>query len=1015
MNIATYSIKFRVISWLFLILLAIGGANSFLNLGRLEDPSFTIKEAMVITAYPGATAEEVEEELTYPLEREIRRLPYVDKITSTSAPGLSQIMVTMKMEYDEFELPQIWDELRRKINDLRPQLPSGAAPPSIMDDFGDVYGMLYLVTGNNYQFDDLKQYVDGLRRELELIEGVGKISIEGDQQEQVFIELSLTRLAALNLDMRNVIQLLTEQNAVLDAGQMTISGESLYLRLTSQGSSIDPIIHGRDSGQLVRLSDVATLKRGFQEIPQHLLRYNGQNALSLGIAFSKGVNVVEVGSAVDQRLNELLQDRPVGIELNSLYHQPQEVENSVNGFLISLVEAVAIVVLILLFTMGFRSGLIIGAVLLLTMLGTFIAMEYRDIELQRISLGALIIALGMLVDNAIVVVEGILVGLQRGRTKLQACADIVKQTQWPLLGATVIAIVAFAPIGLSPDATGEFMGSLFYVLLFSLFLSWVTALTLAPFLADMLLQAPKADQQTVDPYAGKLFGVFRFLLRSTLRFRKTTVLVMVLMLGAALGGFSQVKQAFFPPSNTPMFYLDMWLPEGSDIRQTEAVLKQVEQYVLAQPQTEFVASTVGQGLPRFTLTYAPEKSYASYSQMAIRSADLDSMMALAKQLDKELPQRFSQAQFQTKLMEFGPSPKSKIEARLSGADPKVLRQLAAQVEDILRQDSGARGVRHDWREHTKELHPVVDESQARRLGISKDAIAQTLKMAFGGTVVGTYRDGTRMLPIVTRLEQQYRDDYATLDNLKIFSPSLMHYVPLQQVVRKVELVAAESLIQRKDRKRTITVLADHNVLGDETAAQLFGRIRPQVEALSLPQGYQLEWGGEYESSNDAQTMLFSSLPMGYLFMFIITVLLFNSFRQPAVIWFTVPLSLIGVTIGLLITNQPFTFTALLGLLSLSGMILKNGIVLMDQINLELTSGKAPYQALIDSAISRVRPVTMAAMTTILGLVPLVFDAFFASMAVTIMFGLAFATILTLVIVPVLYALLHGVNEPAAMN
>ncbi|BDY04259.1 efflux RND transporter permease subunit [Ferrimonas sp. YFM] len=1011
MNIAQYTIKHRVISWMFLILLALGGSSSFMNLGRLEDPAFTIKEAMVVSMYPGATAEEVEEELTYPIEKAIRLLPYVKKITSTSAPGLSQITVEMESTYGPDELPQIWDELRRKVNDLGPQLPSGAYAPQVVDDFGDVFGVLYLVTGNSYQYDDLKQYVDMLRRELELIDGVGKVDIAGEQQEQAFIELSLTRLAALNLDMAQVINLLTQQNAVLDAGKMTINGESLYLRPTALGSSMDPIIHGRDTGQLVRLSDVATLHRGFQEVPNHLLRFNGQQALSLGIAFSDGVNVVEVGQAIDQRMAELMQDRPVGIELHPLYHQPQEVESSVNGFLISLAEAVAIVIVILLFTMGLRSGLIIGIVLLLTMLGTFIMMEYDGIELQRISLGALIIALGMLVDNAIVVVEGILVGLQRGRSKLDACKDIVKQSQWPLLGATVIAIVAFAPIGLSADATGEFMNSLFYVLLFSLFLSWVTALTLTPFLADLMLSAPKGEQSSEDPYQGGIFKVFGALLNWCLNYRKTTVVAMVLMLAGAIVGFGSVKQAFFPPSNTPMFYLDLWLPEGTDIRRTEQVVKEIEAYVLEQKETEFVAATVGQGMPRFTLTYAPENSYASYAQLAIRSPDQEKMFELANRLDEVMPERFPQAQFQLKLMEIGPSPKSKIEARISGADPRVLRQLAAEVENILAQDPGSRGIRHDWREQTKELVPVMDESQARRLGIGTDAVAQTLKMAFGGTEVGMYRDGTRMLPIVTRLEQQYRDDYATLDNLKLWSPTLQNYVPIQQVVRDTELVWTESLIQRKNRKRTITVLADHNVLGEETADALFRRIKPQVEALALPPGYSLEWGGEYESAGDAQSMLFGSLPMGYLFMFIITVFLFDSFRKPAVIWLTVPLSLIGVTVGLLVTNQPFTFTALLGLLSLSGMVLKNGIVLMDQINLEMASGKEPYQAIVDSAISRVRPVTNAAMTTILGMIPLVFDVFFASLAVTIMFGLGFATILTLVVVPVLYAIFFKVKTP----
>lgn len=1011
MNIAEYTIKNRVISWMLLLLLFVGGSSAFFKLGRLEDPAFTIKEAMVVTSYPGATATEVEEELTYPLEQAIRLLPYVDKITSTSSPGLSQIMVSMKMTYDENELPQIWDELRRKVNDLAPTMPAGAHPPSVIDDFGDVFGLLYLVTGPSYQFDDLKQYVDLLRRELELIDGVGKIDISGAQQEQVFIELSLTRLAALNLDLNTVVNLLTQQNAVLDAGKMTINGESLYLRPTALGSSIDPIIHGRDTGQLVRLSDVSTLHRGFQEIPSHLLRYNGQPALSLGIAFADGVNVVEVGQRVDERLAELAETRPVGIEMKPLYHQSQEVENSVDGFVISLVEAVAIVIVILLFAMGWRSGLIIGIILLLTMLGTFIAMDYAEIELQRISLGALIIALGMLVDNAIVVVEGILVGLKRGKSKLEACKEIVSQTQWPLLGATVIAITAFAPIGLSPDATGEFMASLFYVLLFSLFLSWVTALTLTPFLAEMMLPLPKQEQGSEDLYQGKLYQIFRSFLQWALAHRALTTVMLVAILVGAVAGFGKVKQAFFPPSNTPMFYLDVWLPEGTDIRETEALVKQLETEVLKQSETEFVASTIGQGLPRFTLTYAPEQSYASYAQMAIRAADQEQMFALAKRLDSELPKQFPQPMFQLKLMEFGPSPKSKVEARISGADPQVLRELALQVEDIFRQDANARGIRHNWRERTKELVPVIDESQARRLGISTEAVAQTLKMAYGGTTVGLYRDGTRMLPIVTRLEQPYRDDYDSLDNLKIYSPSLQHYVPLQQVVRDIQLISTDSLIQRKDRKRTITVLADHNVLGDETAADLFNRLRPQVEALPLPAGYELEWGGEYEASGDAQEMLFGSLPMGYLFMFIITVLLFNSVRKPVVIWLTVPLSLIGVTVGLLLTNQPFSFTALLGLLSLSGMVLKNGIVLMDQINVEMDSGKNPYQAVMDSAISRVRPVSMAAMTTILGLVPLMFDAFFASMAVTIMFGLGFATILTLVVVPVFYASFYKIKPP----
>ncbi|KJY76587.1 multidrug transporter AcrB [Vibrio coralliilyticus] len=1019
MSIAEYSIKNKVISWLFLVILAVGGYTSFMDLGRLEDPAFTIKDAMIISTYPGATSQEVEEELTYPLEKEIRKLPYIDKITSTSSNGMSQIMVSMEMEYGPDELPQIWDEMRRKINDLQPSLPSGVSSIQIIDDFGDVYGVMLMLTGDGYDYIELKRYADYLSRELELVDGVGKVTISGDQQEQLFVEVSLERLAALNLDMNTVVGLLSQQNSVQSAGDVMVNGQSLTIRpngtMSSEQELEDLIIHGRDTGNLIRLKDVATVSRGIQDKPSNVLTYNGKPAINLAISFGSGVNVVEVGNAIQTELAELENIKPAGVEINYFYNQSAEVDNSVNDFIISLGQAVAIVIIVLLFAMGLRSGLIIGAVLLLTVFGTFILMKQYDVELHRISLGALIIALGMLVDNAIVVVEGILVGLKKGKTKLQAAVDIVKQTQWPLLGATVIAITAFAPIGLSQDATGEFMGSLFWVLCFSLFLSWITALTLTPFLADLMLKENKtnADAEDVDPYKGILFTVFGACLKFALRFRWLTVASMVGLLVVAVIGFGMVKQSFFPPSNTPMFYVDMWMPEGTDIRKTVEETKKVEQYIRAKDNVEFVTTTTGQGLQRFALTYQPEKSYEAYTQLQVRTTDREVMFSLLEELDRELSVQFNQPTFQFKLMEFGPSPASKIEARITGPDPQTLRSIAAKVEDILLADPGARNVRHDWRERTKELVPQFNESKARRLGISKEDVSNTLQMAFGGTPIGLLRDGTHMLPIIARLPEEERVDFESLANVKIWSPSLQTYIPVDQVIDGVSLQWQEPLIQRRDRKRTLTVLADHDVLGNETAASLFARIQPKVQAMSLPEGYSISWGGEYESSKDAQEALFGSLPMGYMLMFIITMFLFNSLRKPLVIWFTVPLSIIGVSIGLLATDMPFSFTAFLGLLSLSGMILKNGIVLLDQINIELESGKDPYQAVFDSAISRVRPVSMAALTTILGMIPLVFDAFFGSMAITIMAGLGFATVLTLIVVPVLFAIFYRIKPSTA--
>ncbi|WP_274012626.1 multidrug efflux RND transporter permease subunit VmeV [Vibrio parahaemolyticus] len=1019
MNIAEYSIKNKVISWLFIVILAIGGVTSFLELGRLEDPAFTIKDAMIVATYPGATSKEVEEELTYPLEKEIRKLPYIDRITSTSSNGMSQIMVSMKMDYGPDELPQIWDEMRRKINDLQPTLPQGLQSLQIIDDFGDVYGVMLMLTGDDYDYVELKRYADHLRREIELVDGVGKVDIAGDQQEMLFVEISLDRLASLNLDMNVVSGLLNQQNNVVSAGEVMVNGESLVIRPSGTLNTVQAlenlIIHGRDTGNLIRLKDVATITRSIQEKPGNMILFNGKKAINIGISFASGVNVVEVGERLNAELSSLESIKPAGLDMSYFYNQAQEVDDSVKAFVISLAEAVAIVIIVLLFTMGLRSGVIIGVVLLLTVFGTFILMNYNNIELHRISLGALIIALGMLVDNAIVVVEGILVGLKKGRTKVQAAVDIVKQTQWPLLGATVIAITAFAPIGLSQDATGEFMGSLFWVLCFSLFLSWVTAITLTPFLADLLLKEEEKDTngEDEDPYKGWLFVVFGALLKFSLRFRWMTVAAMVALLVGAVIAFGNVKQQFFPPSNTPMFYVDMWMPEGTDIRQTIKQAEKVESYIRQQDDIDFVSVSIGQGLQRFALTYQPEKSYEAYAQFQVRTTDRDNMFKLLHKLDDNLAKTFDEPTFQFKLMEFGPSPASKIEARITGPDPKVLRELAVQVEDILHTDPGARNIRHDWRERTKELVPVFNESKARRLGISKEDLSSTLKMAFGGSTFGVLRDGTHTLPIMMRLPEAERVDFESLQNVKIWSPSLQTYIPVDQIIDGVELDWSEPLIQRRDRKRTLTVLADHDVLSDDTAASLFARVQPKVMALHIPEGYEITWGGEYESSKDAQEGLFGSLPMGYLLMFIITILLFNSIKKPLVIWFTVPLSIIGVAFGLLTTNMPFSFTAFLGLLSLSGMILKNGIVLLDQINLELESGKDPYLAIVDSAISRVRPVSMAALTTILGMIPLVFDAFFGSMAITIMAGLGFATVLTLIVVPVMFAILFRIKPTTA--
>lgn len=959
----------------------------------------------------------MEEEVTYPIEKAIQQLTYVDEVNSISSRGLSQITVSMKNNYGPDDLPQIWDELRRKVNDLKGQLPPGVNDPQVIDDFGDVYGILLAITGDGYSYKELLDYVDYLRRELELVDGISKVSVSGQQQEKVFIEISMKRISSLGLSPQTVFNLLSTQNAVSDAGAIRIGEEYIRIQPTGEFNDVDKlgdlILTESGTKGLIYLRDVAEVKRGYVEVPSNIINFNGHLALNVGVSFSQGVNVVEVGKRFDRRLAELKYQQPVGIDISEIYSQPKEVDKSVSGFVVSLGQAVAIVIIVLLFFMGLRSGLLIGLILLLTVFGTFIFMQYFRIDLQRISLGALVIALGMLVDNAIVVVEGILIGTQKGRTRMQAATDIVTQTKWPLLGATVIAVTAFAPIGLSEDATGEYCGTLFTVLLISLMLSWFTAISLTPFFADLFFKGQKFAEgsEDSDPYNGMVFVIYKNFLEFCMKRAWMTMGILVLALVASVYGFTHVKQAFFPSSTTPMFLVDVWMPEGTDIRATNTKLKVLERWLSEQNDVEHITTTAGKGLQRFMLTYAPEKSYAAYGEITTRVASYEALAPLMERFRQYVDQNFPEINYKLKQIELGPGGGAKIEARIVGSDPTVLRSIATQVMDIMHADQGAYNVRHDWRERTKVIEPQFNESQARRYGVTKSDVDEFLAMSFSGKTIGVYRDGTTLMPIVARLPDDERVDIRNIEGMKLWSPVIGDYIPLQQVTLGYEMRWEDPLIVRKNRKRMLTVMADPDLLGEETASTLQKRLQPQIEAIKLPAGYSLEWGGEYESSHDAQESLFKTMPLGYLFMFLITVFLFNSVKEPLIVWLTVPLALIGVTTGLLALNTPFGFMALLGFLSLSGMLLKNGIVLLDQIEIEMHSGKDPYLAVVDASLSRVRPVCMAAITTILGMLPLLPDIFFKPMAVTIMFGLGFATVLTLIVVPVLYRLFHKVAVP----
>lgn len=1000
--------------WMVILLLGVGGIYALLNIGRLEDPLFTIKSAVIVTHYPGASAQQVEEEVTLPLENALQRLPSLDNVTSISGNGLSQITVNIHTRYLADQLPQIWDELRRRVGDAARQFPPGVQAPLVNDDFGDVYGYFFVIHGKDFTNSELRNYADQLRRDLVLVPGVAKVAVAGVEQEEVRIALSASKMTAYGMTPQRVADLLNRNNSVASAGTLRVDSESIRFHPTGELKTLDDLanlpILSAGSPQNVHLRDIATLTRGVTDNPANIYFADGEAALAIGISFAPGVNVIDVGDALSARIAHYQQDTPAGISLKVFYNQAHEVKQSVDGFILNFLMALAIVVGTLLLFMGLRSGMVIAASLALNVLGTLLIMYLFKLELQRVSLGALIISLSMLVDNAIVVVEGVKIDHQRGHPLHQAISRMVRRTALPLLGATVIAILAFAPIGLSQDSTGEYCKSLFQVLLISLMLSWVTALTLTPVFINWSEKrrgaAKPVKTDISDPYQGIVFRLYRQTLSGLLRFRLITLTAMVALLALSLYGFTLVKQNFFPSSSTPVFFTDLWLPYGTDIHYTADTAAEIARFINQDPDVAATVTTVGQGALRFTLTYDAARQYSNFAQIMVRVKDGRQLDALALKTENYIEQNFPQVNQRIKRIQFGSASDSAIALRVTGPDPEVLRHIGSQLDAIFLADGSTFPVRNDWQERSKVIRPVYSALRGQELGIDKRDIDQALRMNFSGDAVGIFRDGSRLMPVMLYPADEERQSVDHIENIQLWSAALQHFVPLSNVISDFRLEWENPLIMRRDRTRVLTVQTDPDPASGLTSAQVVARVQPQIDQLKLPAGYRLEWGGELESSREAQSGLLSSLPAGFLAMFIITVLMFNSLRDAVAIWITVPLAMIGVTCGFLITGIPFGFMALIGLLSLSGMLLRNGIVLIEEIRL-FRQEKPLQLAIIDAATSRLRPILLTAFTTVLGLLPLLRDVFFQSMAVVIIFGLGFATVLTLLVLPVIYRCFHG--------
>lgn len=1041
MNIAEFSIKKSVITWTLTLTVLLLGYFAYQDLPRLEDPEFAIKDAVILTPYPGASPQEVEKEVTEQIEKAVQELGQLRRVESYSSRGMSTVKVRMQDKYDKHALPQIWDELRKRVRDYASNLPPGAGPSKVIDDFGDVFGVYFAITGDGFSMAEIKEVGEILKRELLTVTDVKKVVFFGEQKEAIYVEMSRTKMAALGITREEIFSALTAKNLPADAGRVTIGTEYMAFNPTgifkSEKDFGELLISSRGS-RLIYLRDVADIRRDYVDPPQRLLRMNGKPALGLAISTVLGGNAVTMGNAVGQRITELQDQIPLGMELEVISLQSETVTQAINSFVVNLVEAVAIVVVVLLIFMGLRSGLIIGFILVLTIAATFVVMGYYEITLERISLGALIIALGMLVDNAIVVVDGMKVRMEQGVEGMQAAKEVVGQNSIPLLGATAVAVLAFASIGGMENSTGEYTRSLYYVILISLSLSWFTAVTTTPLITKNFVLGKKkagaSEQPQKDPYGGKFYQLYKKNLERAIQFRWVTIGGVVGLFALAIVGFGYVDNMFFPLSTRPQFMVECHFREGTHIRETEQGVARIEEYLRKYEEVTDIAAAIGGGHSRFLLTYdVPVDAANQYTSILVGVKDYKAINKMAGPIQADLDQMFPDTTINVKKFGLGPAVGGKIQLRINGSDPNVLRAMADTVMQIMNADPGTRAVRTEWGGQVKVIQPVLAEDRARQLGFDRPTIARAIQSNFSGTTTGVYREGIELIPIIARAPEPERLTLEDLGDMQVTSPVSGEKVPMLQLVNGLETVIENSRISRWQRRSMIKLHCDAKT---ELPSIVMARIKPKIEqALGVDAeaylgkavnpdkwtgstipikyddiipikgkpGYFIAWSGEMEDSADSTKKLGDNIPIYFGMMILAVVFLFNAIRQPAIIWLTVPLSLIGVTAGLLMFKQPFGFMALLGLMSLSGMLIKNAIVLIDQIDLEIREGKDRLQAVIDSGVSRMRPVSMAALTTILGMIPLLQDDFFISMAVTIMFGLGFATVLTLVVVPVLYA------------
>src|SRR5216683_864679 len=1022
-NLSEWAITHRALVLFMILVLGAAGAYSYLNLGRAEDPSFTIKSMIVNVSWPGATATEMQTQVADKVEKKLQELPWLDRVESYSRPGVSFIRVNLSDRTPPAKVKDLWYQVRKKVGDIRGDLPAGITGPNFNDEYGDVYSALYLLTADGLSLADLKARAEDIRQRLLRVPDVNKVDIIGERPQKIFIEFSHVKLATLGLTIQQIFDSVAKQNAVVSGGSVDTSADRINLRVTGAFSGADAIaaVPVQANGQIFRLGDIATIERGYEDPPSFIVREGGKPALGLGVAMQDGANIITLGQNLQRVMNSISSELPVGIEITQIADQPHIVDGSVSEFVETFAEALAIVLVVSFLSLGWRTGIVVALSVPLVLAIVLLVMYASSLDLHRITLGALIIALGLLVDDAIIAIEMMVVKMEQGWDRARAATFAWTSTAFPMLTGTLVTAAGFLPVGFAKSSAGEYAGGIFWVVGLALIASWFVAVLFTPYLGLKLLPDFAKHGAHKNPeaiYDTRPYNALRRLIDFCLRWRKSVVVVTVLMFVTSIASFGFVQQQFFPTSTRTELFLEMRLPEGTAIGVTDATAKSAEKLLVGDPDIATYTSYVGQGSPRFWLGLNPVLPNPNFAQIVIVTKNLEGRERVKARLDRALADgALPEARTRVDRFNFGPPVGFPVQFRVVGPDPMKVRAIADDVRAVMATNRKIVDPHLNWGEQVKSIRLEVDQDRARAIGLTPQEVAQNLQTLLSGFTVTQYREGIEHIDVVARAVPAERLDLNRLPTLTIATRNGVA-VSLSQFAR-LNYEYEEPILWRRNRDTVLTVRGDivDNVQAPDVTNEVLPKLKPIKDAL--PYGYRIETGGSIEESVKANAALVAVFPIMAIVMLSLLMIQLQSFSRLALVFATAPLGLIGATGALLISNRPFGFVALLGLIALAGMIMRNTVILVDQIDRDIAAGHGRHRAIIGATVRRARPVVLTALAAILGMIPLARSIFWGPMAITIMGGLLVATVLTLLVVPALYALWFRVAEsepaPSAMH